>query len=270
MGGANNLYLCDPVTRNEISKAVFALRNQGRFYDLKDARLDRTFHGSIDRFIEIAWRFDGRKRVLDVSSGLGMLLALLKELGHDCCGVDLADRATMETYAKRGVELKVCNAEVDPLPYDDNSFDAACCCQVLEHFTHSHLPAIREMFRVLKPGGIIELDVPNVSSFRNVTRILRGKNITWDYEKCYLHGKPILHAGHSFYPFRHNREFARHELELLLRAAGFTQIEVSYLKSRRHREGLDKLRSIGTAVRDLIPVYRKSLIAFGIKPHGGA
>jgi hypothetical protein len=95
--------------------------------------------------------------------------------------------------------------------------------------------------------------------------MLRGKNITYDYREHYLYAKPVLYKGHSFYPVRHNREFTRAELRLLLEAAGFRDIEVRYLKSRRHREGLERLRSLGSALRDAIPALRKSLIAFARK-----
>jgi hypothetical protein len=121
------------------------------------------------------------------------------------------------------------------------------------------------MRRVLRPGGILEIDVPNVACFRNRLRLLRGKHITYDYADHYLRATPILYQGRSFYPLRHNREFTREELDLLLKMAGFEKRDVAFLKSRRYREGLQRLRSVGTAVKDLIPSFRKSLIAFAYK-----
>jgi ubiquinone/menaquinone biosynthesis C-methylase UbiE len=191
-----------------------------------------------------------------------MLLSFLSALGHDCHGVDLLDRRTQypSTYG-----FSICNVEVDPLPYEDQSFDAVTCCQVLEHFTTSHLPLVKEMRRVLRPGGIAEIDVPNVANFRNRMRLLRGKNITYDYYKHYLHGQPVVCAGRWLYPNRHNREFTRDELALLFREAGFSAVEVSFFKSRRYRTGLERTRSIGTAIKDAIPSFRKSLIGFGVR-----
>ena len=95
--------------------------------------------------------------------------------------------------------------------------------------------------------------------------MLRGKNITYDYREHYLHAKPLLYQGHSFYPLRHNREFTRDELRLLLEEAQFRDIEVEFLKSRRHRVGFERVRNAGTIVRDAIPSLRKSLIAFARK-----
>ncbi|MBH0192893.1 MAG: hypothetical protein HP492_14290, partial [Nitrospira sp.] len=60
-------------------------------------------------------------------------------------------------------------------------------------------------------------------------------------------------------------EFTKSDLEVLLWASGFREIDVRFLKSRRYREGVDVLKSLGTAVKDLVPSLRKSLIAFAVK-----
>lgn len=243
------------------------LRAAGRLFDPSDPEMRDLFAGSIDRFCDIALRLQGFERVLDVGAGHGMLLALLAELGHTCTAVDAVDpmQRHAAVYHAHGIAFHRCNIEIDRLPFDDASFDAVVCCQVLEHFTHSHLPAVREMHRVLRPGGMLEVDVPNVASLRNRSRMLRGKNITYDYAEHYLDAEPVLYAGRSFYPLRHNREFTRAELRLLLERASFSAIEVAYLRSRRHREGFARVRGIGSALRDAWPAARKSLIAYARK-----
>ena len=119
--------------------------------------------------------------------------------------------------------------------------------------------------RRCRPGGLVEVDVPNAVSFRNRSRILRGKNITFDYEDHYLYAQPVLYRGFTFYPARHNREFTLKELVILLKAAKFDRIDAYFLKSRRHREGWERIRSLGSALRDLVPSLRKSIIAFAEK-----
>jgi hypothetical protein len=118
---------------------------------------------------------------------------------------------------------------------------------------------------VLRSGGVLQVDVPNVAGLRNRSRMLRGRNITYDYVEHYLLAEPVLHAGRSFYPIRHNREFTRSELRTLLELAGFRSIEVEFLRSRRYRTGLARLKGIGSALRDAWPSVRKSLIAFAEK-----
>lgn len=250
----------------EVLRLAVRLRNEGRLFRRGNPEMEDLFKGSINRFCEIAVRLSGTKRVLDVGSGQGLLLSFLTELGHECHALDVKDQPSIypDTYRK-GITFQLCNVEADAIPYPDESFDAVVCCQVLEHFSHSHLPAVHEMRRVLRPGGVLEIDVPNVAGFRNRVRLLRGKHITYDYASHYLHAKPILYKGMSYYPLRHNREFTRNELELLLHTSGFQRYEVAFLKSRRYREGIERVKSVGTAMKDLIPSLRKSLIAFAYK-----
>lgn len=248
-----------------LARAV-RLRDEGKLFRRGNSELEDVFKGSIDRFCEIAIQLSDAKRVLDVGAGHGLLLSFLAELGHECHALDVIDQPSVhpDTYGK-GIAAQVCNVEADAIPYPDKSFDAVVCCQVLEHFSHSHLPAVKEMWRVLRPGGMLEIDVPNVACFRNRSRLLRGKHITYDYADHYLHATPILYKGMSYYPLRHNREFAKSELEMLLQVAGFQKYDVSFLKSRRYREGIERVKSIGTAIKDLVPSFRKSLIAFAVK-----
>lgn len=255
------------LTKRQVFQKALELRRRGALFDTRSAELEDVFRGSIDRFCDIAMRIHASRRVLDVGAGHGMLLALLNALGHECHGLDIVDQSMRypKVYRDQPIAFKVCNVEVDPIPYPDDQFDAVVCCQVLEHFTHSHLPAMLEMRRALRPGGIIEVDVPNVASLRNRSRLLRGKNITFDYEEHYLRAQPVSYKGRSFYPLRHNREFTKRELELLLAAAGFKSIEADFLKSRRYRPGIERIRSLGTMLRDAAPSLRKSLIAYAQK-----
>jgi SAM-dependent methyltransferase len=255
------------LSKREIFHKALKLKESGKLYNPANAACNEHFAGSIDRFCEIAYRLRACLKVLDVGAGDGLLLSLLKELGHDCYALDIIDptASNPEIFGAKKIEFKKCNVEVDVIPYGQYFFDAVVCCQALEHFTHSHLHAVREMHRVLKVGGIIEIDVPNAVCFRNRSRMLRGKHITWDYEKHYLHAEPVLYKGLSFFPDRHNREFTLQELMALLHAAQFKVLDVYFLKSTRYRTGIEMVRTLGSMARDIVPSFRKSLIAFGEK-----
>lgn len=252
-------------SKAEIKRLAIQKRQSGEYYDVREKYPADNFRSAIDRFCELAYGFRGCRRVLDIGSGEGLLPALMKMLGHEVFAVDLFDRRQNPVYRQHQIPVQVCNIETDPLPFADDFFDAVSCCQALEHFTHSHLPPVLEMKRVLRPGGLLEIDVPNAVSFRNRSRMLRGKHITWDYKDAYLYQKPIVYKGREYYPHRHNREFTRAELELLLTEAGFRDVEVRFLKSRRYRVGWERWAAIGTALKDTIPSLRKSLMAFGRK-----
>ena len=251
------------VTYAKLRNQVIALGLSGGLFPLNNGELLELFQGSIDRFALIAWHLRDHRRVVDCGAGTGMLCAILKRLGHDVQAADLFEGSNL--LQQHGIPFQNLNLEHDPLPFADGSFDAVTCCQVLEHFTHSHLPAVREFHRILRPGGLCEIDVPNVASFRNRSRLLRGKNITWDYEKHYLLAKPVTYRGREFYPDRHNREFTRDELALLLHRAGFGQVHVSHIRSRRYRLGWAQIKSVGSWLRDMVPGWRKTLFAIAVR-----
>lgn len=254
------------LSKEQIVQLAIAKRNDGELYKLPSPQDDEDFFSSLDRFADIAFAFRNSLKVLDVGSGGGILASILSVLGHKVSAVDFFDRSTNPTYLMHSIKFKVCNVEADPLPFEDESFDAISCCQTFEHFTHAHLPVLLEMRSKLIAGGIIEIDVPNAACLRNRLRMLRGKHITWDYADHYMNVSPSIYKGREYYPNRHNREFIKEELDTLLKAANFKEIRTAFLRDERIRLGLGKLKSIGSYLRNSVPPLRKSLIAYGVKP----
>lgn len=253
------------LNKAQIVSKILSLRDAGALYDLPAETEDNDLYSSLDRFSDIAVRLRNHRKVLDVGAGTGILIAILAALGHEVYAVDFFDKSASSVFKKAKAHFSVCNIEADPLPFEDNIFDAVCCCQALEHFTHAHLPSVLEMKRVLKVGGVLEIDVPNAACLRNRLRLLRGKHITWDYKEHYLLVQPSIYKGREYYPNRHNREFVRAELVALYQAANFSKIDVRFLRDERMRVGVDKLKSVGSWIRNAIPSTRKSLIGFGVK-----
>ena len=252
-------------SKAQIISKILNLRSAGLLYDLPAETEDNDLYSSLDRFSDIALRLRNCRRVLDVGAGTGILVGILAALGHEVFAVDFFDKSGASVFKNAKAKFAVCNIEADPLPFSDGYFDAVCCCQALEHFTHAHLPSILEMKRVLRVGGTLEIDVPNAACLRNRLRMLRGKHITWDYKEHYLLVKPSLYKGREYYPNRHNREFVNSELRILFEVAGFVDISVEFLRDERIRFGIGKLKSVGSWIRNLIPSTRKSLIGFGVK-----
>lgn len=255
------------LTRKQLIQRACSLQAVGKLYDLQKEEAENEFSAGIDGFSFIAHKVRHARKILDIGPGSGILISLLSELGHECYAVDIYDSSVKypEIYKNKKIPFHICNTEIDDLPFSDNFFDAVICSEVLEHFAHSHLKAVNEMSRVLTEDGTVVVEVPNAVSFHKRSRMLRGKHITWDYKKHYLYAEPLLYKGFSFYPDRHNREFTNDELKLLLQECKFRNVEVHFDKSSRYRPGLQRIKSIGSAVRDIIPSLRKTLIGIGTK-----
>jgi len=102
-------------------------------------------------------------RVLDCGCGLGFYLHLLAQVAPDCRlqGLD-SDPARLgravPSHERQRADLLLGN--VFHLPYQDATFDRVILSEVLEHLADD-LPALREVVRVLKPGGIVAITVPH-------------------------------------------------------------------------------------------------------------
>ena len=101
------------------------------------------------------WR---EKEILDVGCGTG---AILKQLGNPekNVGIDLAPEA-ISFCRQRGLD-NVRQGDIGALPFADASFDAVICSSVLYHqWVGDIAGAVCEMHRVLRPGGVLVINVP--------------------------------------------------------------------------------------------------------------
>jgi len=100
----------------------------------------------------------GRK-ALDVGCGDGARYgARVHASGVEVHGVDISEVA-VESARARGIDARVASL-ADPLPHANATFDVVICLEVLEHLVDPAIVA-REIARVLKPGGLALLSVPN-------------------------------------------------------------------------------------------------------------
>src|ERR1044071_260122 len=99
---------------------------------------------------------DRRPRILDVGCGTGANLLMLSKYG-EAEGVDISEDA-LAFCRERGLD-KVRLGAGEKLPYDDGTFDLVTAFDVVEHMDDD-LAGLREMRRVLRPGGRVLLFVP--------------------------------------------------------------------------------------------------------------
>jgi SAM-dependent methyltransferase len=144
-------------------------------YDLYWASgLHRTTEWSEEQLVRWFSPVLGAGRLLDYGCGMGYSYQrLLAQRVGMYVGADISEVA-MEDCRKKGLEWsKISNDGSLLLP--DSSFDAAVCSEVFEHLDDP-LSAAKEIFRLLKPGGVLVATVPNNGYFAwRLLALLRGR-----------------------------------------------------------------------------------------------
>jgi ubiquinone/menaquinone biosynthesis C-methylase UbiE len=93
-----------------------------------------------------------RQTILDAGCGTGYNVSHYEQAGHSVFALDVASDA-IAGVRQRGLR-KVCQASVTEIPYRSSAFDFVFSFDVLGQVTVEQADkAIREMYRVLKPGG---------------------------------------------------------------------------------------------------------------------
>jgi methionine biosynthesis protein MetW len=153
----------------------------------------------------------GGERLLDLGCWAGAFLARVEraERYRELVGVDLVAEG-IDTACARGFDARVVDLNADPLPFPDAHFDGVVHLAVLEHVFDPYA-VIREVHRVLRPGGEFVIAVPNVASLTNRLRILFGRIPVTSSD-------PGWDGGHLHY-------FSRHALDHFLAAEGFEVLE---------------------------------------------
>ena len=118
----------------------------------------RALHAHVQR--ELGRRLGGRPaRILDAGCGSGGLIRRLAgaEPAWTWTGIDVSPLAC--ALARKRCPADIREASVTALPFPDATFDAVVSADVLYH-VEDDAAALREMARVLRPGGVAVINVP--------------------------------------------------------------------------------------------------------------
>ena len=128
--------------------------------DLVAVRLDDTaYEGErLARLERAVGRHVAGARLLNVGCGTGGFNEVARGAGVDAWGLDAAAEAT--TIATLRTPGRILCAAAEQLPLSTGGFDLVYCYSTLEHVADAGR-AVREMVRVLRPGGVLYLHTPN-------------------------------------------------------------------------------------------------------------
>jgi 2-polyprenyl-3-methyl-5-hydroxy-6-metoxy-1,4-benzoquinol methylase len=111
------------------------------------------------------------KTVLDLGCRAGALSQHFLA-GNEVTGMDVDEHA-LRFAADRGLTTVWGDVE-EPLPFEDESFDAVVVGEILEHVRFPD-EVVAEIGRVLKPGGVVVGSVPNAFRLKNRLKFLLGR-----------------------------------------------------------------------------------------------
>ncbi len=120
-------------------------------------RLDRRY-GLRKRCAVITRRVRGVGRLLDVGCATGIFLDGMRRLGWQVQGVEL--NPEIAAYARERLGLPVFAGTLEQAAFPSGHFDLVTLWDVLEH-VHDPKGALREIARILRPGGWLVLSLPD-------------------------------------------------------------------------------------------------------------
>ncbi len=151
-------------------------------------------------------------RVLDAPCGESAALTLaLIARGYEAVGADLdseAEKRLGQAFAKANLDA--------PFPWPDQSFDAVFSTEGIEHL-ENHFSFLRDVRRILKPGGVLVLTTPNITALRSRMRFFGSGFFGRDARPLNETARhPLHHIGLATFP----------ELRYELHMSGFRLQEV--------------------------------------------
>jgi SAM-dependent methyltransferase len=149
-----------------------------------------------------------RGKMLDIGCGTGAMVRAAADRAWDAEGCDISGQFVRHAVEVVGVKAR--RGTLEELCYPAESFDAVMLVEVIEHL-YDPRAAMREVYRILRPGGIAYVSTPNEASLYQVVGNLyyRVRRQDWCVNLC-----PTWNLYHVL-------GFSPRSLERLLGAEGF-------------------------------------------------
>jgi 2-polyprenyl-3-methyl-5-hydroxy-6-metoxy-1,4-benzoquinol methylase len=153
--------------------------------------------------------------VLDAPCGDGEVAIGLAKAGFEVSGVDIVSDLLPDAKASLGDRFRLADL-TGKLPWPDGAFDLVLSIEGIEHLENPSA-FVREVHRLLRPGGIFLLTTPNIASLRSRIRYFGGSFYNCD-------PRPLDESAR--HPLHHISLRTFSELRYLLHTTGFRLFDV--------------------------------------------
>lgn len=124
----------------------------------------------------IEMNYKERICICDLGCGNGELLLNLDNDKYDLYGVDLSDKRVLR-LVNHGINAV--SSRVEKIPFNDRTMDVISCLECLEHVFDPTI-VLKEIVRVLKPGGRLLISVPYQANCESETHVRQ-----WDERRLF-------------------------------------------------------------------------------------
>jgi|Deesub1362B_J571_1020462.scaffolds.fasta_scaffold00195_39 2-polyprenyl-3-methyl-5-hydroxy-6-metoxy-1,4-benzoquinol methylase len=108
-------------------------------------------------------KFIPKGQILDIGCGRGVFLAMLRDNGWKTYGLELNDETAYHARDILGLDIRT--GDIRNAGFEKESMDVITLWHVLEHISEPFV-TIKECYKLLKPGGLLAIAVPNFDSLQ--------------------------------------------------------------------------------------------------------
>ena len=158
-------------------------------------------------------------RILEVGAFPFFLTLPMMSKNYDVTTLDKCSSFEFDPAIVDKFKLKVidCDLDVNKIPANDFSFDCVIMNEVFEHLRINLIFSMREVCRVLRPGGLLLLSTPNLRSVRGIYNLLRRQEAYCSMGGIFNNYSYLEKLG----VMGHVREYTAKEVKDFLQQVGF-------------------------------------------------
>jgi len=155
---------------------AYELANEESFLNLQLLALKDAGFDDLERDLPVTI-----PRVLDIGCAIGSLLAKLRERGWETTGVEIS--GPQAEYCRLKRQLDVRNLPLEENHFPAGSFNVILASHLIEHL-NDPADLVREVHRILVPGGHFLVTTPNIAGFQ--ARLFRDRWRSAIFDHIYL------------------------------------------------------------------------------------